>query len=145
MTCSSLLHKELWWIFEENQWPSNQGHVTPKSNFPSWKHGKTYSSMLPVSNDTKFMLVTRNANDFTSETWLIASLFSCSTIEVGLKRQNSIIEVVCTIILSTRNGFELFAWIYKKIVPPNKGLEPLTLRYHRGTYSFKSLMLYRLS
>ena len=46
----------------------NQGHVTPKSNFPSWNHGKSYSTMLPVSNDTKFMLVTRNANDFTSKT-----------------------------------------------------------------------------
>ena len=44
-----------------------QGHVTPKSNFPSWNHGKSYSTMLPVSNDTKFMLVTRNANDFTSK------------------------------------------------------------------------------
>ena len=49
----------------------NQGHVTSKSNFPSWKHGKTYSTMLPFSNDTKLMLVTCNANDFTSETWLI--------------------------------------------------------------------------
>ena len=46
----------------------NHGHVTPKSNFTSWNHGKTYSTMLSVSNDTKFMLVTRNANDFTSKT-----------------------------------------------------------------------------
>ena len=45
----------------------NQGHVTPKSNFPSWNHGKSYSTMLPVYNDTKFMLVTRNANDFLLE------------------------------------------------------------------------------
>ena len=36
----------------------NQSHVTPKSDFPSWKHRKTYSTMLPFSNDTKFMLVT---------------------------------------------------------------------------------------
>ena len=42
----------------------NHGHVIPKSNFTSWNHGKTYSTMLPVSNNTKFMLVTCNANDF---------------------------------------------------------------------------------
>ena len=45
----------------------NQGHVSPKSNFPSWKHWKTYSTGLSLSNDTKFMLVTRNANDFLLE------------------------------------------------------------------------------
>ena len=70
MTCSSLLHKELWYIFEKINDLQNQGHVTPKSNLPSWKHGKTYSTMLPLSNDTKCVLVTCNANDFTSGTWL---------------------------------------------------------------------------
>ena len=68
ITCSSLLHKELWYIFEKINDLQNQGHVTPKSNFPSWKHGKTYSTMLHLSNDTKFMLVICNANDFTSKT-----------------------------------------------------------------------------
>ena len=57
MTCSSLLHNELWYIFEKINDLQNQGHVTFKSNFPSWKHGKTYFTMLPLSNDTKFMLV----------------------------------------------------------------------------------------
>ena len=61
----SLLHKEYDNIYlNKINDLQNQGHVTPKSNFPSWKHGKTYSTMLPLSNDTKFMLVTRNANDF---------------------------------------------------------------------------------
>jgi len=38
--------------------------VTPKFNFPSWNPVNTYSTMLRVSNDNKFMLVTCNANDF---------------------------------------------------------------------------------
>ena len=67
----------------------NQGHVTSKSNFPSWKHGKMYSTMLPLSNDTKFMLVTCNANDFTSETWLIGCLFS-RTLNVRVANLKSI-------------------------------------------------------
>ena len=47
----------------------NQGHVTPKSNFPSWNHGKSHSTMLPLSNDTKFRQkkkcgVSGNSTDF---------------------------------------------------------------------------------
>ena len=66
MTCSLLLHDWFTFLKKINDL-QNQGHVTPKFNFPSWNHGKSYSTMLPVSNDTKFMLVTRNANDFLLE------------------------------------------------------------------------------
>ena len=51
-------------FLKKNNDLQNQGHVKPKSNFPSWNHEKSYSTMLPLFNDTKFMLVTRNANDF---------------------------------------------------------------------------------
>ena len=41
ITCSSLLHKELWYIFEENQWPSKPRSRDTQIQFPkleTWKN-----------------------------------------------------------------------------------------------------------
>ena len=47
ITCSSLLHNELWYIFEENQWPSKPRSRDTQIQFPkleSWKFVFYYAS-----------------------------------------------------------------------------------------------------
>ena len=49
---------------------NHQGQMQLKLNFTVWNHGQIDSPLFALSNDIKFMLVTRYANDFTYQTVL---------------------------------------------------------------------------
>ena len=51
-----------------------QGQMQLKLNFSVWNHGQIDSPLFALSNDTKFMLLTRCANDFTYQTVLITPI-----------------------------------------------------------------------